>query len=848
MPHTINGIGTHYWGKRNRLERPGVCPHCGKSVQLTSYDTRLWFVVLFLPLVPLGRKRVVDYCPRCTLHGVVKLGDWEQRKGEAVERGMAAMRERPGESEPALELFGSLLAFGEIQPALELSQAMSERFAADAGVLARLGATLEVYGRGTEARRLLDRAFEIDPAQPTARVARALELVRIGSLDEARELLKFLEDEGSPADVRPLWPLADALSRAGRGAEASALFDLLARRAPELAQLPEFRRDARRAARAPKGQRVRLPRRRGSWKIAAAATAGVAVLALLAFAGLVEPARHRTLWVAHGFEEPVVVDVRGSERFSVPAGHVRAVELSEGDWTVELSGPVERTLIVPIHTGLRERLFDHPAFVLNVEGSAIFMLEHLIYSASPDPSAPFRGELLYGEELVKLPDVDFAFTAAPEQIRIESSGDHARRTALDLFRGGIHDAFAWTWSNRDPSSALLLAEWHLRLHPGDVAFLSHYLQLASDPALFERVRAFLATGAGLDPVRIPWHRAHQHFELLAGEDPTPRYEALLSEQPLSSELCYLRGRICARRSEAEALYLRALQADDGNAYAQAALGHLLGARGEWAAARERLERAIALEPAEPAFAFALRSARLQLGDHAAMERELEAELSARPDDLHALMALGEVLLSRGAHEQARALQERGEAAYRATYGAEAGPGIDSLRNGLDYFAGDPASCAARLGQDAAAKESGALQRVLLEQGSLDQARQAPAGKAVGDEAPIVHLAWALAAVLAGDEESARGSRQAAQAALEAGPAPSRLAAELVTRGPDVPLSELLDAYLDPRLLAVLLAELSLRWPERGEELAAAARASNVERSFPYLLVERATPDSLPQQR
>ena len=59
MPTTVNGIGTHYYGKSNTAVRNGRCNSCGRICQLTSYDTRLWFVVVFVPLIPLGRKRVI---------------------------------------------------------------------------------------------------------------------------------------------------------------------------------------------------------------------------------------------------------------------------------------------------------------------------------------------------------------------------------------------------------------------------------------------------------------------------------------------------------------------------------------------------------------------------------------------------------------------------------------------------------------------------------------------------------------------------------------------------------------------------------------------------------------------
>ena len=92
MPTTYNGIGTHYYGKQHLETHPGVCEHCGRAANLTSYDTRLWFVVLLIPVIPLQRKRVLDYCPHCTRHRVLGLAEWEKLKAtrlaEALEESL----------------------------------------------------------------------------------------------------------------------------------------------------------------------------------------------------------------------------------------------------------------------------------------------------------------------------------------------------------------------------------------------------------------------------------------------------------------------------------------------------------------------------------------------------------------------------------------------------------------------------------------------------------------------------------------------------------------------------------------------------------------------------------------
>ena len=59
MPQVVNGCGTWYYGKKNLQQYQGVCRACGALTTLSSYDTRLYAVVFFIPLIPLARKRII---------------------------------------------------------------------------------------------------------------------------------------------------------------------------------------------------------------------------------------------------------------------------------------------------------------------------------------------------------------------------------------------------------------------------------------------------------------------------------------------------------------------------------------------------------------------------------------------------------------------------------------------------------------------------------------------------------------------------------------------------------------------------------------------------------------------
>src|SRR5688572_15781563 len=93
MPQTMNGIGTWYYGKKNVQKYQGVCRACNRLTNLTSYDTRLYFVFFMIPIFPLGRKRIIEECAICTRHQAMPMNIWQEahrRTEQLIEQYRAA--------------------------------------------------------------------------------------------------------------------------------------------------------------------------------------------------------------------------------------------------------------------------------------------------------------------------------------------------------------------------------------------------------------------------------------------------------------------------------------------------------------------------------------------------------------------------------------------------------------------------------------------------------------------------------------------------------------------------------------------------------------------------------------
>ena len=74
---------------------------------LRTYDTAKYFVVLMVPLLPLGKLKILDECPKCSHHRVAKLKVWEREGAKAVEESLTAFESAPDSRDAAVRALGT---------------------------------------------------------------------------------------------------------------------------------------------------------------------------------------------------------------------------------------------------------------------------------------------------------------------------------------------------------------------------------------------------------------------------------------------------------------------------------------------------------------------------------------------------------------------------------------------------------------------------------------------------------------------------------------------------------------------------------------------------------------------
>jgi tetratricopeptide (TPR) repeat protein len=824
-------------------------------VQLKSYDTRLYVVFVFLPIFPLKRMRIIDYCSVCTRHYAMEADKWEAAKQLEVSGAMEKFRAQPT-PEAAMAAHQQLLNFHQLEPAAEFRKTMRAQFADNAKVHAYLGAALEHFGQLDEANGCFVRALELRPDLPEARIGVARGQMRAGRLDEARRLLDFLEKPGASQlyPLEPLDTLARAYQNANRHDDALALFASLQNELPKVAEEKWFRLLVAKSEKTSGRRNSQLPKLKFSLKrLLAPGRASTArtwlILGILLAVGILGfvlanefTRRHRTLYIVNGYALPADVQIADVGEFK-RIRSVESVPLAEGRYHATISGPVQQELDFEVRASYWGRWFKDPAWVLNIGGEALLIERAVVYSQNPrPPTISFH----FGKPFEQFARVTHPFTDLPESLRMKSTEE---RTLVELQRhqGTAADIFDYLLEQKQTENALHFGERWLRAHADDEHLLRRYLATTTRQGQTNRANGLLRSGLTARPVHIEWHRAYQDGRENPVQLPAliAEYDAWLAAEPTNSALLYLRGRIEGNRTQVRQYFEQARQADANNPYPLYALGYESMVAGDWDAARPLFAQAAKLHPQDQAFEHWLTTARLALGESAEIEQATQKQLAGNPADFSMAIRLIDALVAQGKRDEAIKACKAFARACSRKYGAAGNSVANLLRGHALYALGDFAEL-----ETVAAPETAATARTIRWQAMVEQGHMADALKSLPAPEPddedyrsVRALALAVAFREAGNTAEAEHWLKQACQNLAKGNEDNSMAATMLDRATAPTLAEAQALKLRPQLKAVWLAAIILQRPAARADLAPLARKLNVDRAFPYHLIERVTAET-----
>ncbi|HEX4494673.1 MAG TPA: tetratricopeptide repeat protein [Thermoanaerobaculia bacterium] len=453
MPFTFNGLGTRYAGRGNLSVVEGSCRSCGRFTRLSSFDTREFFCVLYIPLIPLRKFRIQQKCSVCRRHGRIPFDEFQQDLSQQVEPLREEARRSPSDAAPHIRLVERLLDFQMSSEALRAARDGLAVQPRNARLNQLAGELMALSGDAAGALPFYRQAAASAPNDAEIRTALGKHLLGRGETAEAaRELEQAQRLDPSNAQLSNL--LGQALARDQRWAEALNAFQQVATRDPRLAADRDLLRrtaECKRALGYPLAGEERKALRR-FWPFGRSPGTAtpkprvgrnskrIWILLGVALTGIVLYFSATALWKqSHGdvyfdnaLRKPLQVKVDG-DTFELPANLPVEKTLGTGKHVVQVSSggkEVERTAIEIPRMDFLDAITGERIFVYDVAAARTYRREKIGYSDVP-ANRSYKEELIGLQRFFEEDDVDFVFEKAPETLRVDAGSPPVVKVALN---------------------------------------------------------------------------------------------------------------------------------------------------------------------------------------------------------------------------------------------------------------------------------------------------------------------------------------------------------------------------------------------------------------------------------
>ncbi len=245
MPTTINGIGTTYFGKKKLEQYEGVCDSCNRSTTLFDYETGYYICVIFIPIIPLGRKMILGECSICSQHRVISLRDWEQMKEQSISQSMEELTSNAEDPAKAIELLGTYTAFKQYDEARELAAAVKTTHWEHYDTMLAIGGWYEQMKQTAEAEECFQQCIALDPNCPSSVRIRCITHLENNQLQDAQKLAYELFGQAPIDNMGPMLMLIHVLEQTGQDDVAYEVYKHILQGIPELKEDKDFCKDIR---------------------------------------------------------------------------------------------------------------------------------------------------------------------------------------------------------------------------------------------------------------------------------------------------------------------------------------------------------------------------------------------------------------------------------------------------------------------------------------------------------------------------------------------------------------------------------------------------------------------------
>ncbi|NLL04395.1 MAG: hypothetical protein GX270_01085 [Clostridiaceae bacterium] len=839
MPYTFNGIGSWYYGKKNEHTHQGTCEFCGNSAKLSSYDTTKFFVFLFIPIIPLGEKRVIDQCSCCKKHRVVGLKEWEKHLKETVDSQHANWLQNPNDYEAATELLHSVAYFRDIDKLNSISRDIRMHCSNNAEIMNELGLVHSFLYQFEEAESAFNSSLFINRDRNVEEnLAEAL--MKNQKPDKAKPYLRHIIEERIVDKLYYILLLIESYQYIGNHRSAMQVIEECESAFPEYKNhktLSKYRKISQRnydTSRTVKGSLMSSAlNSKDPVKFAfvlpkiifpALLVLGFLIYTLSAFLlGL-----SREVYLVNGLDQPYSIEINGDKIDLQPMSR-KKVKLAEGTTKVNILDldAEEKNLDINIDTPFWTRPMNKRLLIINPDRVAVFLWQEAQYAVNEKDNADYVSPYCYyaGRHFYNLESVDYLFEELPETIKIEGGTKRIKSQLIQVDKNQLSTYYIDILGELDSKDILTYTKAKLNYDPDNETNLYIYLSYCDKDSAIDFLKARLDDR----PVLVNWHRIYQNYMDFnePSHDLVAEYSTYIENEKDNKSLYYLLSRILTDQKEVEKLLMKSIEGIDPCPYGYYGLAYKNLSDGNFEQASIYIQKAIEALPEQNSFDSLLKDTMLAQGMYDSLIKDVKTQQSKYPYDGD--LVAEEIRLYMAKNDSYSA--ENSISNYMSTFEASENE-LKQLWNTylkgiIAYYSNDVATYAASL-QELEDPQS-SFENALIN-GEFDKAAQIATDNGFdGSYFLLLYLAQ-------DNPDSATKYLNQAIEIFRTGDRDERLIADYLSGTKSFVLDEVKSIVLHPEIKRIVMAALGKLHPNYKEELNILAKKLNYNKAFPYHLI------------
>jgi len=666
MAYTLNGIGTWYWGKKNIHTNIGTCDACKSSGNFRSFDATKYFVFLHIPIIRLGRQRVIDECPKCQTHREISLKIWDENKRKDIASVISELRNDPNNPEKAKKALGAIVTYQDEEAFQLLADEISHALAENAEMQGLLGMAYTYFNNLKAAEVAYRASLSI---QTDAIIQEKLAIILIKQLrpDDARPHLEHIFTDYLRDKAGYLYMLVEAYQYHGLHRSALLILNEMLRCFPDLETDWEFCDYLQISKRYEDSHKKINPRnlilsdqsRKGILHFFLELLPPLIGPAILAVAFAFSPAlsyivpKERQIYFVNGLSQSYQVKINNSIK-KLPAQSLILLKMKEGEVNVQV---MDKVLGIPDQTYSARTSFWHRligsnnAFVFNPDQSALIAWEQIRFSPGKTTGEKLPNRYLVGKSFYHIHNIDYCFIPLEAEVPKLLNKTVIKTSLNQITIASPEEILAHIDTDLETTEKLNYIKRMLHYYPEEELFLN-YLAEWSDS---QEVIDFLRTRLNDLPVLVKWHQIYQDLmtENYPDVDLLKEYRTYLNKNPNNSNFTYLLARLMTDPILADKLYKQALNSSNPSAYALNYMANRELDAGNTNEALNLAEKAINRAPNQQIFMDTRIAILNAIGRYNEILAENEAAQTNSPLNIRLATERVRILLRKGNPENAR---------------------------------------------------------------------------------------------------------------------------------------------------------------------------------------------------